>query len=52
MILILVNPAITLFRRDHKFVVSETGVYKRIYKGSSKIGACRIDSSRRAFMNG
>ena len=47
MILVLVNPALTLFRLDHKLIVSKSSIDESVDESSRQILSRRIDRSSR-----
>jgi hypothetical protein len=52
-ILVLVDPAVPLFRLDHQLVVTEASVDKGIDKGTSQVAPCRVDvGSRPSYAKG
>jgi len=47
-ILVLVDPTVSLLSLDHELVVSESSVHERVDEGSCQVGSSGIDVDGRA----
>ena len=43
MILVLVDPTVSLRSVDHELVIAETGIHERVDEGSGQVSSCGVD---------